>query len=86
MPSTSNEYHLFQTKGKRAYEQADRMAVESSKLAQKLNQAAMNVSEAAVALPTDLASASDADHLIPKINRYVFYRACKSFLCHSDFN
>jgi len=58
-----------QTKGKRAYEQADRMAVESSKLAQKLNQAAMNVSEAAVALPTDLASASDADHLIPKINR-----------------
>jgi len=58
-----------QTKGKRAYEQADRMAVESSKLAQKLSQAAMNVSEQAVALPTDLASAADADHLIPKCNR-----------------
>jgi len=58
-----------QTKGKRAYEQADRMAVESSRLAQKLSQAAAGVTEEAVALPTDLNSAADADHLIPKCNK-----------------
>ena len=45
------------------------MAVESSRLAQKLSQAAAGVTEEAVALPTDLNSAADADHLIPKCNK-----------------
>jgi len=58
-----------QTKGKRAYEQADRMKVESNVLSDKLSRAAMAVDQASVALPTDLAAASTADALIPPCNR-----------------
>ena len=58
-----------QTKGKRVYEQADRMKVEASKLTDKLSKVAMAVSEEAVALPTDIQAASSAEKLIPPMNR-----------------
>jgi len=58
-----------QTKGRRAYEQADRMKVESTALSDKLNRAAMAVDAKTVALPSDLAAAGSSDLLIPPCNR-----------------
>jgi len=58
-----------QTKGRRAYEQADRMKVEAAALSDKLSRAAMAVDERDVAMPTDLAAAGSADLLVPPCNR-----------------
>lgn len=58
-----------QTKGRRAYEQADRMAVEANAISDKLNRAAMAVNERDIALPSELATANSADILIPPCNR-----------------